>query len=242
MAQSLPAESVTGSEAQKRAAALRAVEFVESGMRLGLGTGSTARHFLDVLADRLLAGSLTDIVGVATSTATAAHARDIGVPLLTLDELPHLDLTVDGADEIDPALNLIKGHGGALLWEKMVACASDRLIIIADDSKLVDRLGSRMSLPVEVIPFGWSTHLPFFGELGARADLRFRQGSPFLTDGGHYIVDLTFEDGIHDPATVERRLKARTGIVETGLFVNRATAAVVARTADVRVIEPARSR
>jgi len=242
MARIVLAESATGSEVQKRAAAVRAAEFVESGMRLGLGTGSTARHFLDVLADRLLAGAITDIVGVATSTATAVHARQVGVPLLTLDELPHLDLTIDGADEIDPALNLIKGHGGALLWEKMVACASDRLIIIADDSKLVDRLGSRMALPVEVIPFGWSTHLPFFRELGARADLRFRQGAPFMTDGGHYIVDCTFEGGIIDPASVEQRLKARTGIVETGLFVNRASAVVVAGKAGVRLIEPAGSR
>jgi ribose 5-phosphate isomerase A len=239
MPPSVPAERTTGSEAGKRAAAVRAVEFVESGMRLGLGTGSTARHFLDVLADRLHAGSLTDIIGVATSTATTAHAHEVGVPLLTLDELPHLDLTVDGADEIDPALNLIKGHGGALLWEKMVACASDRLIIIADDSKLVDRLGSTVSLPVEVIPFGWSTHLPFFRELGARSELRLRQASPYTTDGGHYIVDCTFDDGIRDPAAIERRMKERTGVVETGLFVNRATAAVIGAATGARVLDPA---
>jgi ribose 5-phosphate isomerase A len=230
-------ERMPASDASKRAAAERAVEFIESGMRVGLGTGSTAHHFVDLLAERLRTESLHDIIGVATSTATIEQARQSGIPLVTLDEVPGLDVTVDGADEIDPRLDLIKGHGGALLWEKMVASASSRMIVVADDSKLVDRLGLRMSLPVEVIRFGWSTHLPFFEELGATGELRRRAGQPFVTDGGHYVIDCAFENGIPDAEAMARRLKARTGIVETGLFVGLATAAVVASASGVRVIE-----
>jgi ribose 5-phosphate isomerase A len=223
-------------ETQKRKAAEKAVEFVRSGMRVGLGTGSTARHVVDVIAEKLEEGSLEDIVGVPTSRATETHARAAGIPLATLEEVQSLDVTIDGADEIDPRLELIKGHGGALLWEKLVACASRRLIIVADTSKLVDRLGSRMALPVEVIPFGWSTHLEFFQQSGARASLRRNHGEPVVTDGGHFLVDCHFDGGIADPAEIATRFKARPGIVDTGLFLGLAQEAVVAGAEGVRVL------
>jgi ribose 5-phosphate isomerase A len=222
---------------QKKAAADHAAAYVESGMRLGLGTGSTAAFFLESLAERLRDDRLRDIVGVATSSATIQHARRLGVPLVSLDEALRLDLTVDGADEIDPQLDLIKGHGGALLWEKMVAVASDRLIIVADESKLVDRLGVRMSLPVEVIPFGWSTHLPFLEELGANPALRRSSAAPIVTDGGHYLIDCVFPGGVTDPERVAALLKARTGIVESGLFVGMTSVAIVATAAGLRTFE-----
>lgn len=221
----------------KRKAAERAARYVESGMRLGLGTGSTAAHFVDVIGERVRSGRLTGIVGVATSRATIEHARHVGIPLATLDEESSLDLTVDGADEIGPGIDVIKGHGGALLWEKLVAGASARFLIIADESKLVHRLGARMALPVEVVPFGWSTHLAFIEDLGARPVLRKRGGKPFETDSGHYMIDCHFEGGIGDPVGVSTALKARVGIVETGLFIGMADTAVVAVGDGIRVLE-----
>jgi ribose 5-phosphate isomerase A len=227
---------LTDREVQKRAAAERAVALLESGMRVGLGTGSTARHVVALLGERLRTGELSDIVAVATSRATEAQAREVRIPLATLDEVPRLDLTIDGADEIDPVLNLIKGLGGALLWEKIVARASARLVIVADDSKEVARLGTRAPLPVEIVPFGWRTHEGTFERLGARAVLRRdADGAPFVTDGRHYIVDLHFADGIDEPATIEAELLYRSGIVDTGLFLDMATAAVLADAGGVRV-------
>lgn len=223
-------------EIQKRKAAEKAVEFVRSGMRVGLGTGSTARHVVDVIAEKLNSGELADIVGVPTSRATESHAQSAGIPLATLEDIRALDITIDGADEIDPRLDLIKGHGGALLWEKLVACASRRLVIVADTSKLVQRLGEKMSLPVEVIPFGWSTHLEFFEKSGARADLRRRNGEPVITDGGHYLIDCHFEGGMKDSAAIESAYKSRPGIVDTGLFLGLAREAVVAGADGVRVL------
>jgi ribose 5-phosphate isomerase A len=220
----------------KRAAAERAVELVQSGMRLGLGTGSTAKHVLDVLAERMRDGTLRDIIGVPTSTATADYARTLSIPLTTLDEQPRLDLAIDGADEVDPSLQLIKGLGGALLWEKIVENAADRLVIVVDESKLVARLGARTPLPVEVVPFGWRTHIEFFRDLGAEPTLRTVQdGGPLLTDGGHYIVDCKFRNGIADAIELEAELAARVGIVECGLFVNMASDVIVAGD-DVRMM------
>lgn len=224
-------------EEQKRKAAERAVAFVEPGMRLGLGTGSTVRHVLEILAERLRAGQLGDIVGVPTSRATAADAQRLGIPLTTLDDEPRLDLTIDGADEIGPGLDLIKGHGGALLWEKLVAHASDRLIIVADESKLVPRLGARRALPVEVVPFGWSTHFPFIHELHARPVLRRNGDEPVMTDSGHYLIDCHFSGPIGDPVGVAAALKARVGIVETGLFIGMADLAIVASDTGVRTYD-----
>jgi ribose 5-phosphate isomerase A len=226
---------VSGREDSKRAAAGHAVRLVGPGMRVGLGTGTTARHVVDLLAARYRAGELDGIVGVATSRATEQQARDLGVPVATLDEVPHLDLTIDGTDEVDPGLDLIKGLGGALLWEKIVARASDRLIIVADDSKEVPRLGTRAPVPVEVAPFGWRTHLAAFQELGARPELRTGQdASPFVTDGGHFIVDLHFEDGIADARALDAAVRARAGVVETGLFLGMATTVIVAAPAGVK--------
>lgn len=225
-------------ETQKRAAAERAVALVESGMRVGLGTGSTARHVVDLLGARLRAGDLHDIVCVATSRATADQAASLGITLATLDEVTRLDLTIDGTDEVDPQLDLIKGLGGALLWEKIVARASARLVIVADDSKEVDRLGTRAPLPVEVVPFGWRTHLNAFVALGARPVLRTAKpadDSPFVTDGGHFIVDLHFDDGIAYPAAFEHGLRARAGVVETGLFLGMADTVVIAAAGGVEV-------
>jgi ribose 5-phosphate isomerase A len=237
---------VTDPEARKRAAAERAVGYVESGMRIGLGTGSTARHVVDVLAERLQAGELRDITGVPTSTATERQARSLGVSLATLDEVTALDLTIDGTDEVDPSLDLIKGLGGALLWEKIVARASARLVIVADDTKEVARLGSRAPLPVEVAPFGWRTHHAAFVALGARPVLRRRTSTSggendmtdaFVTDGGHFIVDLHFDGGIGDASALEAAVRARAGVIETGLFIGMADAVIVAAPDGVRVRE-----
>ena len=229
---------MTSQDEQKRQAAERAVELVEDGMKLGLGTGSTARRVLEALASRREGGELRDIVGVPTSTATESYARELGIPLTTLDAETHLDLTLDGADEVDPNLDLIKGLGGALLWEKIVAAATDRLVIVADESKLVDRLGIRSPVPVEVVPFGWKTLLDPLRAMGAEFDLREGEdGAPFVTDGGHYILDCGFPGGIEDPARLEALLTARPGIVDTGLFLGMAQTVVVGGAEGVRVLE-----
>lgn len=214
----------------KRQAAERAVELVEPGMKLGLGTGSTARLVLEAIAARRERGELTNVVGVPTSSDTRAYASELGIPLATLDEEPQLDLTLDGADEVDPKLDLIKGLGGALLWEKIVASATDRLVIVVDESKLVQQLGTRSPLPVEVIPFGWRTLLDPLRAMGAEFELRVEEeGEPFVTDGGHYILDCEFPGGIADPARVEDRLRSLPAVVESGLFIAMAETVVVGR-------------
>jgi len=216
-------------EAQKRLAAERAVEFVQSGMRLGLGTGSTARHVIDLVGERMRTGQLYDLVGVPTSLATAEQARRLGIPLSSIDEVPVLDLAIDGADEFDPQLDLIKGMGGALLWEKIVESASRRLVIVVDESKRVSRLGTRSALPVEVVPFGWRRLEPFLASLGAEVELRRNpDGTPFTTDGGHYIMHCRFAAGIADAAATELVLARHPGIVESGLFIGMASTVVVA--------------
>lgn len=225
-------------EAQKRQAAQRAVELVEDGMKLGLGTGSTARHVLQVIAERRARGELRDIVGVPTSRATEDLARELGIPTGTLEQFPSLDLGIDGADEVDPFLDLIKGLGGALLWEKIVASACARFVVVVDDSKLVETLGSKSPLPVEVVPFGWSTHLEFIRALGAEPTLRKTpDGQPFVTDGGHYILDCAFRHGITHAKEVEAALRSRAGVVETGLFIDMATTIVVSGASGVAVME-----
>jgi ribose 5-phosphate isomerase A len=224
-------------EGLKRAAAARAVEHVRSATIVGLGTGSTVRPLLELLGERLGAGVLHDVTGVPTSEDTAAKCRALGIPLITLDEAPQLDLCIDGADEIGPGLSLIKGLGGALLREKIVALAARRFIIIADDSKRVRKLGTRAPLPVEVIPFGWTTHSDFFRKLGAEPVLRrTADGKPYLTDGGHFIVDCRFAKGMADPAAVARALDKRPGIVDHGLFLRMADLACIAGPSGVREI------
>jgi len=227
-------------EAQKRAAAARAVEFVQPGMRLGLGSGSTARHFVELLAERVRAG--LRVIAVATSEATRSDAQRLGVPLTTLDETPQLDLTVDGADEIAPDLSLIKGGGGALLREKIVASASSRLIVIADESKWVPTLG-RFPLPVEVAPFGLAATRRKVEAAAAAAGCpgpallrRGRDGHAFVTDSGHWILDASCER-IPDPKSLADRLDATAGVIEHGLFIGLAHTAVLAGSSGVRVVE-----
>ena len=224
-------------ESLKRAAAAAAVEEVVSGMVLGLGTGSTVAHFLELLGQRIQDGEVADVVGVPTSveTASAAHAR--GIPVSNLEDHPELDLTVDGADEVDPSLDLIKGLGGALLREKVVAQASRRLVIIADGGKLVEKLGTRAPLPVEVVPFGWTAVGRFLEGQGAEPALRKQEdGEPFVTDNGNYILDCRFPDGIDDAAALDRRLRSRAGLLETGLFVGMADTALAATSEGVRTL------
>ncbi|MBI4574431.1 MAG: ribose 5-phosphate isomerase A [candidate division NC10 bacterium] len=219
----------------KQMAAERGAGLVESEMVLGLGSGTTATLAVQAIGRRLREGSLRNVVGVPSSSAIAAVARESGVPLTTLDEHPVLDLDLDGADEVDPDLNLIKGLGGALLWEKVVATASRRVVIFVDESKLVDRLGTKAPLPVEVIPFGWRTHVPFVESLGGKPELRTNpDGRPFVTDEGNYILHCRFE-GIADPGGLELHLRKRPGIVGTGLFLGIAHQVIVGRADGVEV-------
>jgi ribose 5-phosphate isomerase A len=221
----------------KRRAAERAVERIEDGMRLGLGTGSTAKHVLDVIGERRQRGELRNIAGVPTSGVTADYAATLGIPLVTLDTVTELDLAIDGADEFDPSLDLVKGLGGALLWEKIVAAASARFVVVVDESKRVNRLGTRAPVPVEVVPFGWRALLGRFQSIGAVPELRKGgDDAPFVTDGGHYIIDCVFPDGIADAQSVEDRLRSFTGVVETGLFIGMATTVIVAGD-EVEVLE-----
>ncbi|MFP3921545.1 MAG: ribose-5-phosphate isomerase RpiA [Dichotomicrobium sp.] len=226
-------------DARKRLVARHALELVEPGMKLGLGTGSTAAAFIDALGERVREG--LDVRCVATSGATQAQAERLGIPLSDLDTLGELDLTVDGADEIDGELRLIKGGGGALLREKIVAMASRRLVIVADDSKLVDRLGA-FPLPIEVEPFGAQFTLTMIGivgrEAGCHGEVTLRGGPDgvFRTDGGHYIADCAF-GAIPDPALLGDMLAIIPGVIEHGLFMGIADAALVAGPEGVSVIE-----
>jgi ribose 5-phosphate isomerase A len=224
----------------KRRAALRALDFVRPGMRLGLGTGSTAAEFVRVLAPRVADGDLK-VVCVATSSATAELAQSLAIPLKTLDELPELDLVVDGADEFDAKLRLIKGGGGALLREKIVAAAAASMIVIADATKQVARLG-RFPLPVEVDPFGLESTrrhvLNLAGAMGLPRILNLRrseQGHAFVTDGGHYILDCAF-GSIPDPEALARSLATIPGVVEHGLFIGLATTIIVADATETRLL------
>jgi ribose 5-phosphate isomerase A len=221
----------------KQAAAESAVALVEDGMILGLGTGSTAKLAVDALGKRVQSG--LRVVGVATSEFTGQQARSLGIPVSPLDEHPEIDLTIDGADEVElGTLNLIKGRGGALLREKIVASASKRLVIIVDESKLVGRLGSRFALPVELIPFGWRVAARKLEELGAKVTLRSGpDGKPYVTDGGHYIVDCAFGP-IASPAKLECELNRMVGVVEHGLFLGMATQVIVAGQDGVKVLLP----
>lgn len=229
--------TVAGPEALKRKAAERAAEWIRDGMVVGLGTGSTVRHLLDVIAERRGAGEWQRVVGVPTSVDTQRRAAALGIPLATLAERPAIDLTIDGADEVDPELRLIKGLGGALLREKIVAAASARLVIVADDSKVVARLGTKAPLPVEVDPFGEPVQPAFLRLLGCEPVLRRGDGGqPYLTDGGNHILDCRFPGGIADPEGLERALALRPGIVESGLFLGMAEVAVIAGADGVRVM------
>ncbi|NNM06221.1 MAG: ribose 5-phosphate isomerase A, partial [Gemmatimonadetes bacterium] len=204
-------------------AGAKAAEAVAPGMILGLGTGSTVAFFLASLAERFREGEIPGIVGVPTSAWTQRRSEELGIPLVTLQEARALDLTVDGADEVDPQLDLIKGLGGALLREKMVAQATRHMVIIVDEGKMVERLGMRSPLPVEVVPFSWESHLSFLESLGAQPALRSGEdGTPYLTDNGNPILDCRFPEGIPDPMGLQEALAARAGVVESGLFLGMA--------------------
>jgi ribose 5-phosphate isomerase A len=223
----------------KQAAAETAVKLVESGMIVGLGTGSTAALAIDALGRRVKDG--LRIVGIATSEHTARQARGLGISISSLAEHAELDLTIDGADEIQRGtLDLIKGHGGALLREKVVASASAKLIIIADETKLVDQLGTRFAVPVEVVPFGWQAAERKLQKLGAHTLLRpGPDDKPFVTDGGNFIVDCSFSP-IAAPLVLEQQLNSVVGVVEHGLFLQMTTQAIVAGTDGVKVLLPER--
>jgi ribose 5-phosphate isomerase A len=227
-------------ERLKRDAAQRALDDVRDGMTLGLGTGSTARHFVELLGERVRGG--LKVIGVPTSEATRTQAAQCGIPLATLDDIPHLDLTVDGADEIDHNLDLIKGAGGALLREKIVASASDRMTVIADSTKLVARLG-QFPLPIEVVPFGLAATREAIAKTLARCSLAAgltlrldRDGHCFVTDGGHWIIDARC-GRIDAVAAVASALTAIPGVVEHGLFVGIASKVILAEPSGVRVLE-----
>jgi len=218
----------------KQAAAEHAVQFLQSGMRVGLGTGSTAIFATRRIGEMLKAGALRDIVAFATSNATAQEAIRLGIPLMA-DELPSdLDVTIDGADEVDPELNLIKGGGGALLREKIVAQASRREIIVVDETKPSPRLGTRWPVPVEVLPFGWLSQARYIESLGARYTVRGnRDGTRFITDSGNVILDCSFGP-IGDARRLAAALSSRAGIVEHGLFIDLATDLIVAGASGIR--------
>ena len=225
---------------QKKNAALKAVSFIENGMKLGLGTGSTAEHFVQALGARVKEG--LDIVGVPTSERTRAMAESLGIPLTNLDDTPHLDLTVDGADELDNKLRLIKGGGGALLREKIVATASERMIVIADVSKVVGTLGA-FPLPVEVVPFGSTTTVRKMTEVakehGCEGEIRLRTdefGEPFFTDSENFIFDCHF-GSIPDPDGLAAALNGIAGVVDNGLFIGICSFAIVGTDQGTDIIE-----
>jgi ribose 5-phosphate isomerase A len=222
----------------KQQAALAAVQYIESGMIVGLGHGSTAIWVTHYLAEYLRAGKLRNVLGIPCSRQIEAEAQKLGVPLTTLEEHPVIDITIDGADEIAPSLDLIKGGGGALTREKIVAQASKRKIIVADESKLVPALGTGWAVPVEVIPFGHGSQMAYLRSLGAQITIRANaDGGRFLTDQGNLILDCRFGP-ITNPAQLAEQLKRRTGIVEHGLFIGLATEAIVVGAAGIRHIKP----
>ncbi len=214
-------------EAAKRLAAEAALDLVRSGMLLGLGTGSTARHFIAGLAGR-------DVTCIASSAASAAQARDLGLRIID-DSDRRCDLTVDGADEIDPELGLIKGRGGALFREKLLALNSERFVVVADESKLVQRLGAG-PLPVEVLPFLWRRTAGHFADRGIAWQLRGGEAGPFVTDNGNLILDLTVQGGIEEPLRLAAEIKLIPGVCEHGLFLGLASAVIIAGAGGIRTL------
>jgi ribose 5-phosphate isomerase A len=225
-------------DAMKRAAALRAVEEIEEGMIVGLGSGSTAEFAVEALAARVAAG--LRILGIPTSENTAALAHRLGITLTDFTQQRRIDVTIDGADQIERGtLNLVKGLGGALLHEKIVASASNRLIIVADETKLVDWLGRKTKLPIEIVAFGYETVLDRLAAGGFEPTLRLDGGTPFITDSGHYIADCGIAV-IPDPSGLEMQLGRMVGVVESGLFIGLAHQAFIGRPGGVDVLESER--
>jgi ribose 5-phosphate isomerase A len=232
----MTALSAADREAQKRAAAERAVDEVEDGMVLGLGSGSTAELAIAALGKRVAAG--LRVAGIPTSERSAALARRLGVPLTSFAEHRRIDLTIDGADQVERGtLALVKGLGGALLREKIVASASRRMIVVVDETKLVERLGDHTPLPVEIVRFGWEVVMDRLAALDGRPELRRQDGNPFATDNGNYLADCRFSS-IGDPAQLQARLAAIVGVVESGLFLGLASKVIVGSRHGVEVIQP----
>lgn len=219
----------------KRAAGEAAVQYVQEGNLIGLGTGSTVKYFLQALGERIQNGF--HIQGIPTSKETAQLASQLGIPLLDPESEWVLDLAVDGADQVDSSLNLIKGGGGALLREKIVASAAKKFLVIIDEAKQVPQLGKPWAIPIEVIPFGWPNTARLIHKLGGTTTLRKKNGQVFLTDNGHYILDF-HADRIENPGLLESQLNAIPGVVENGLFVGRTSLLLVGSLSGVEVIEP----
>ncbi|MGB2896957.1 MAG: ribose-5-phosphate isomerase RpiA [Anaerolineales bacterium] len=223
--------------ALKKMAGEKAVEYVESGMVVGLGYGSTAIHALRLIGELIRQGELEGIQAIPTADLIADEAHRAGIPLTTLDEHPRIDVTIDGADEVDPTLNLIKGGGGALLREKIVAQATLVEIIVVDEQKLSPALGTNFDLPIEIIPFGMRPVEKYLRSLGAEPTLRVkRDGAPFITDNGNHIIDCRFGT-IDDPYALSAQLKSRAGIVEHGLFLDLASEVIVAAGDGIRSLK-----
>lgn len=218
----------------KQVAGEKATEYVQDGMALGLGTGSTVRYFVEKLGGLVAEG--LDVIGVPTSERTEELARKVGVPLSTLEKTPALDLTVDGADEVDPDLNLIKGMGGALLREKIVASSSREFMVIVDDSKVVEKLGTKSPLPVEVTQFGWTSVNEWIAKLGSIPNRRIIEGEPYLTDNQNYLLECEFK-GIDDPYKLDADLHRLPGVVETGLFLDLTCRVIIGKESGVEELE-----
>ncbi|PWA96712.1 Ribose 5-phosphate isomerase, type A [Artemisia annua] len=235
-AMSSPPQLILTQDELKKIAAYKAVEYVESNMVLGLGTGSTAKHAIDRIGELLRQGKLSNIIGIPTSTITHEQALSLNIPLSDLDTHPVLDLAIDGADEVDPNMNLVKGRGGSLLREKMIEGCCKKFVIIVDESKLVDYVGaSGLALPVEVVPFCWkftaSKLQTLFKDAGCVAKLRVISGSvdhPYVTDNGNYIIDLYFKKDIGDLKAAGDAMLRFAGVVEHGMFIDMATTLIVA--------------
>jgi ribose 5-phosphate isomerase A len=224
----------TNRDKLKKMAGEKAIEYVESGMVVGLGYGSTAIHALRLIGKLIQQGALEGIKAIPTADIIAEEARQIGIPLTSLDDHPRIDVTIDGADEVDPNLNLIKGGGGALLREKIVAQATLIEIIVVDEHKLSPALGTNCDLPIEIIPFGMRPVHEYLRSLGAEPTLRVkRDGAPFITDSGNHIIDCRFGI-IDDPYALSAQLKNRAGIVEHGLFLDLASEVIIATEDGIR--------
>ena len=227
-------------EVLKKEAGEQAAAYVESGMVVGLGTGSTAVHAVRAIGQMLGNGRLHNILGIPTSEETRREAERLGIPLTNFDENPVIDLTIDGADEIDPNFNLIKGLGAALLREKIVATASKQMIVVIDNRKVVDKLGTRAPVPVEVIPFARQPVAAYLKSLGARPVLRLDRETgqnPVITDENNIILDCWFDGGLDNPVEMGRAIRSQPGVVEHGLFFNLATRAVVAAPEGIKILE-----
>jgi len=225
----------------KKQAAAQALTLVRGGMILGLGTGSTTAYFIEMLGEKLKSGDLQGIVAVPTSERTAARARALDIPLATLKDRPYLELAIDGADQVDPDLNLIKGLGRALLREKIVEIHAETFVVIVDASKLASRLGVGKPLPVEIVPFAAEAHVRWLNTLGCRAELWHEQdGTPVVTDNGNLMARCYFSDGIGDPYALAQALAERPGIVEHGLFLDMADKVIVGGPEGTQMLKKAR--